>query len=54
VKYVQVITALVGATQEQQAQIEQQKEQIKVQQTQIDQLKALLCQSNSNAAVCQK
>jgi len=54
VRYRQIIPALVGAAQEQQAQIERQQEQIKQQQAQIDALKALICQSNPGAAVCQK
>lgn len=54
VKYIGVITALVGATQEQQTQIERQQEQIKQQQSQIAALKALVCQTNPTAAVCQK
>ncbi|HEX8368824.1 MAG TPA: hypothetical protein VF604_09800 [Pyrinomonadaceae bacterium] len=54
VRYRQIIPALVGAAQEQQAQIERQQEQIRQQQAQIDALKALVCQSNPNAAVCRK
>lgn len=61
VRYQQVITALVSAAQEQQTQIEQQQtlnqklqEQIKVQQQQLDALKALICAGNTNAAICQK
>ncbi|HEX8250097.1 MAG TPA: tail fiber domain-containing protein [Pyrinomonadaceae bacterium] len=54
VKYAQVTTALVNAVKEQQTQIEKQQEQIRQQQAQIDALKALVCQSNPNAAVCSK
>jgi hypothetical protein len=54
VRYRQIIPALVGAAQEQQAQIERQQEQIRQQQVQIDALKSLVCQSNPNAAVCGK
>ena len=61
VKYAQVTTALVNAVKEQQTQIEKQNEQIekqneqlRQQQAQIDALKALVCQSNTNAPVCPK
>jgi hypothetical protein len=54
VKYAQVTTILVNAVKEQQTQIEKQQEQIKAQQMQIDALKILICQANSNAAICQK
>lgn len=53
VKYAQITTALVNAVKEQQTQIEQQKELIKLQQQQIDALKALVCGQNPNAAICQ-
>lgn len=59
VKYAQITTALVNAVKEQQTQIETEKaenqrlqEQLKQQQGQIDALKAVICQTNSTAAIC--
>lgn len=60
VKYAQVTTALVNAVKEQQAQIdtrtaENQKlaERIKILQTQIEALKAIVCTTNPSTAICQ-
>ena len=54
VKYAQITTALVNAVKEQQTEIEKLEEQIKRQNEQIELLKALVCASNPNAAVCQQ
>lgn len=58
-KYANITTALVNTVKEQQTQIEAQtaenqklQEQINAQQTQIDQLKALVCAQNPNTALC--
>ncbi len=61
VKYDRVGVVLLNAVKEQQSQIEgqeeqikKQQEQLKVQQLQIDALKKLVCQSNSQAEVCKE
>lgn len=52
VKYAQLTTVLVNAIQEQQAQIKQQAEALRLQQAEIEGLKRLLCIHNSGADVC--
>lgn len=52
VKYDRISAVLVNAVKEQQGQIEAQQQQLKQQQTVIDELKKLLCQQNPNADVC--
>ncbi|MEO8574880.1 MAG: tail fiber domain-containing protein, partial [Pyrinomonadaceae bacterium] len=52
VKYKQITTVLVNATNEQQTQIETQARQIEEQQKQIDALIKLVCISNPQADIC--
>ena len=52
VKYAQISTALVNAVNEQQTEIEQLKEQIKTQQSQIEALRKLVCALSPAAEIC--
>jgi hypothetical protein len=53
VKYDRLGAVLVNAVNEQQSEIKQLKEQIQLQQRQIETLKSLVCQTNPQADVCQ-
>ncbi len=54
VKYDRLTTVLVNSVKEQQTQIEVQAEQIKLMQTQIEALKAIVCAVNPTAKICGK
>ncbi|MEP6902871.1 MAG: hypothetical protein ABJA66_14050 [Actinomycetota bacterium] len=54
VKYGQIATVLVNSVNEQQTQIEQLKEQIKLQKEQIEALKKLVCAQIPNGEICNK
>jgi trimeric autotransporter adhesin len=54
VKYAQISTVLVNAVNEQQTEIEELKEQIKLQQQQIEALKKLVCKQNPAAEICRE
>jgi len=52
VKYRQISTALVNAIKEQQAQIDEQSQLIKRQQSEIDALKRFICAKEAAAPFC--
>lgn len=54
VKYDRLSVVFVNAFKEQQTQIEQQKQQLGQQQTQIENLKKLICSDRPNADICQE
>ncbi len=52
VKYAQITAVLVNAANEQQEQIDEQRDLIKKQQSEITELKAFICSQNPTAAFC--
>jgi hypothetical protein len=52
VKYNQLSAVFITAIKEQQSQIKQQEEQLKAQQSEIEQLKRIVCATNSIAQIC--